>query len=330
MPESETCIFDEEATVKHIYGPVPSRRLGASLGVDIVPYKVCSFDCIYCQLGRTTRMSRTPEVLVDTDEVMRELEQWLNNGQSADYITFAGSGEPTMHFDLGRMISGTKRLTDIPVAVITNGSLFSDPSVRKAVAEADLVVPSLDAGCEDTFIKINRPHQELTFDEVIGGLIALSEDYANEIRLEVMLVDGINDSDEELSLMRDIIYQIAPDKVQVNTVDRPSRSGDAVAVCQDRLFDAARMLYPGSEVIVNDLSIPAVESSLVSEEDLLELLRRRPCRMNDICLALGFHTHEATKILRKLVDDRVVIYVDESTDPFYQLACPNYRRSYDV
>lgn len=316
--------------MKYLYGPVPSRRLGASLGIDIVPYKVCSYDCIYCQLGRTTRLSRIQEVLVDTNEIMHELEDWLKSEQKADYITFAGSGEPTLNSDLGKMISATKQLTDIPIAVITNGSLFSNPSAMDAVLEADLLIPSLDAGCEDTFLKINRPQKDLTFDNVVNGLIALSKCCLNEIWLEVMLVSGVNDSDLELSMMRDIICQMAPDKVQINTVDRPSRSGIVDSVSSDTLHKAAQILYSNCEIITHDLKIPTLESSCACEEDVINLLQRRPCKLNDICIALSLHIHEASKILRKLVDEHVVIYADESTDPFYQLAYSNYQRSHDI
>ena len=222
----------------HLYGPVPSRRLGRSLGVDIVPFKVCSYDCVYCQLGRTTRLTAEPEELVDADEVMSELERWLAKGNTADYITFAGSGEPTLNSDLGAMISRTRELTDIPSAVITNGALLSDLSVIQGVSEADLIVPSLDAGTEETFRRINRPCEGLTLEMVVEGLRLLRQEFAGAIWLEVMLVRDLNDSDAELAAISAVISGLGPDKVQINTVERPSRSGGVSEVSPETLEKA--------------------------------------------------------------------------------------------
>ncbi len=316
--------------MRHLYGPVPSRRLGASLGVDIVPFKVCSFDCVYCQLGRTTRLSHVPETLVNTDEVMRELETWVASGQTADYITFAGSGEPTLNRDLGRMIEGTKRLTDIPVAVITNGSLFSSPEVREAVMDADLLVPSLDAGCQEALERINRPHKCLCFDCIVAGLKLLSEEFAREIWLEVMLVKDVNDSHAELRLLRDALRHIIPDKVQLNTVDRPSRSGKAVPVSQEKLAEAAALLYPKCEYVIRGPATSRPASSLVREADVLALLERRPCRIGDICDGLKMHTHEASKLLRELIEQSLIAAVDDSDDPYYVATSHETRESSDV
>ncbi|HAH87753.1 MAG TPA: radical SAM protein [Armatimonadetes bacterium] len=315
--------------MKYIYGPVPSRRLGASLGIDIAPYKTCSFDCIYCQLGRTTHLCRTPMPLINSADAMRELEEWLDRGQRADYITFAGSGEPTLNSDLGVMIDEAKRLTNIPVAVITNGSLFSDPSVRDSVIKADLLVPSLDAGCQATFDRINRPRQGMQFREIVQGLIDASSAFHNELWLEVMLVKGVNDSDAELSLMRDIIAEISPDRVQINTVDRPSRSGNAEPVSEARLFEACRILYSNCDVVVHTPSVPASGIYHAREEDLLNLLRRRPCKIDDICTTLGLHAHETSKMLRSLSGKQLITYADDLADPFYQ-AVPYVREQHDV
>jgi len=162
---------------KLIFGPVPSRRLGRSLGVDLVPYKVCSYDCIYCQVGKTTRKTATRDEYVPTDEVLAELAQVFEAGCECDYVTLSGSGEPTLHRDVGRIIARIKELTDTPVAVLTNGSLLSDPQVRKDLMQADLVVPSLDAADPETFEAINRPCAGLDFDAMVEGLAAFRREY---------------------------------------------------------------------------------------------------------------------------------------------------------
>ena len=302
----------------HLYGPVPSRRLGRSLGVDIVPLKVCSYDCVYCQLGRTTRLTAEPEELVDADEVMSELERWLAKGNTADYITFAGSGEPTLNSDLGAMISRTRELTDIPSAVITNGALLSDLSVIQGVSEADLIVPSLDAGTEETFRRINRPCEGLTLEMVVEGLRLLRQEFAGAIWLEVMLVRDLNDSDAELAAISAVISGLGPDKVQINTVERPSRSGGVSAVSPETLEKAREILGPSSEVITaqpDDRQAVRVEGS---KSEVLQLLKRRPCTLGDIIAGTGLHVNEVVKILRNLITDGLIESVGRPADPHYR------------
>ena len=187
---------------KYVYGPVPSRRLGRSLGVDLVPFKTCPFDCVYCQLGRTTRHTARRDDYVDADEVLAELREVLAGGVQADYVTLSGSGEPTLHRQLGRIIAGIKDLTSIPLAVLTNAALLSDPEVRRALLRADLIVPSLDAGEAETFARVNRPCPEVTFESVVAGLEALRREYHGTIRLEVLLVEGLNDGDGQIAALK--------------------------------------------------------------------------------------------------------------------------------
>lgn len=280
----------------YLYGPVPSRRLGLSLGVDIVPYKVCSYDCVYCTLGRTTRLTSAPEQLVRAADVVREIEEWLRQGGTADYITFAGSGEPTLNSELGEMVKATKKLTDTPVAVITNGSLLSDRGVYEAVASADLIVPSLDAGTEEAFRQINRPADDLDLMDVISGLQWMAQGFDGAIWLEVMLVKGINDTDAEMRAIQRIINNIYPDRVQINTVERPSRSGDVEAVDADTLERALSLFGSRSEIILGRTTDPrCIAGNKRSEQAILDMLRRRPCTLEDIASAFGMHTHEVLK-----------------------------------
>lgn len=307
-----------EKSYVHLYGPVPSRRLGLSLGVDVVPFKVCSYDCVYCQLGRTTRLISEPEGLVDAEEVMSELERWVGDGGKADYITFAGSGEPTLNSDLGGMISRTREMTDIPIAVITNGSLFSDLSVVQAVLEVDLLVPSLDAGTEETFRRINRPCEGLTLDMVVEGLGLLRQEFAGAIWLEVMLVHHLNDSDPELAAIAAVVSGLRADKVQINTVERPSRSGGVSAVSSEMLEKACRILGPSSEIITappTDREAVRVEGS---KSEVLQLLKRRPCTLGDIIAGTGLHVNEAVKILRDLMTDTLIESAGRPADPHYR------------
>lgn len=305
---------------RYLYGPVPSRRLGLSLGVDIVPFKVCSYDCIYCQLGRTTHLTVDPAELVDAEAVVSELERWLAEGNTADYITFAGSGEPTLNSDLGEMIERVKQLTEIPIAVITNGSLLSNPRVMDAVSRADVLLPSLDAGTEETLQRVNRPCEGLTFESVVGGLLLLKQEFRGGVWLEVMLVHGMNDSDVELAAIAAIADTMNPDKVQINTVERPSRSGSVSAVSQETLEKACKIFGPVSKVIAHRPVASRAHQLGTSKDAMLNLLRRRPCRLSDIVLGTGMHIHEAVKILRSLMADGLVESIGQAVDPYYRPA----------
>lgn len=302
---------------RHLYGPVPSRRLGRSLGVDIVPHKVCSYDCVYCQLGRTTRFATTPKPLVSQAEVMPEIEGWLEQGGLADYITFAGSGEPTLTSGLGEMIAATKALCDIPVAVITNGSLLSDPEIRAALAPADVIVPSLDAGTADTFRAINRPAPGIDFEAMCEGLAQMIRERPGAVWLEVMLVKGLNDSEAELRALGYLIRRIQPKRVQLNTVDRPSRSGEARSLSPEELARVAKRLG-GAEIIARAASVHDGAGRWEQVEDeLVRLLSRRPCTLDDLVAVSGRQPHELLKHLQRLVWRGAVDKFGD-TDPSYR------------
>lgn len=292
----------EPVACRHLYGPVPSRRLGRSLGVDIVPHKVCGYDCVYCQLGRTTKLTSEPERLVEAAEVVREIELWLKQGGTADYITFAGSGEPALNADLGEMITATKKLTDIPLAVITNGSLLSEPEIRAAVSAADVLLPSLDAGSQETFQAVNRPAAGITFVGMCEGLVQSAQEFANEVWLEVMLVAGMNDSDAELLAIREIIRRICPDRLQVNTVDRPSGSGEAGRLSDETMARACGILGGSAEVIARGaVMAPDNQRWQQIDDELMRMLARRPCTIGDIVAVSGRNVHEVTKHLQRLL-----------------------------
>jgi len=169
----------------YVYGPVPSWRLGRSLGVDVIPFKICSFNCIYCETGRTTDLTVERKKYVSKAPVIEELKAFLSKRKNIDYITFSGSGEPTLNSKIGGMISEVKKLTDIPVAILTNSSLFSREEVRRELREADVVLPSLDVVSQSLFESLNRPHPSLKIEEIIDGLIEFRKEFKNKIWLEV-------------------------------------------------------------------------------------------------------------------------------------------------
>jgi wyosine [tRNA(Phe)-imidazoG37] synthetase (radical SAM superfamily) len=263
-------------------------------------------------------LSAVPETLVGAAEVVREIEDWLGHGGSADYITFAGSGEPTLNIELGEMIGATRKLTDIPLAVITNGSLLLEPDVREAVSAADVLLPSLDAGTAATFEKVNRPVRGVDFVGMREGLVQTAQESANQIWLEVMLVAGVNDSETELVAIREIVRRICPDKLQINTVDRPSHSGDALPVSAEKLSEACRILGHNAEVIAGG-TIATKEGRRWQqiEDELLRLLSRRPCTASDIVSVSGLNRLEVEKYLRSLVQNRLIEQTEDK-DPYYR------------
>jgi len=286
--------------MRHIFGPVPSRRLGFSLGLDPVLLKTCTYNCIYCQLGRTNRMTLERETYIPADWILGELRRVLAEDRRIDYITFSGSGEPTLHAKLGEMIRKIKRMTPIPVAVLTNGSLLSRKEVRRELAEADLVIPSLDAVSEEVFRKINRPHGRLDLGEIIEGLKALRGEYSGQVWLEIMFVRGINDTPEEIERMRSVISEIGPDRIQLNTVVRPPAEHFAHPVSPENLEHIQSLFGDRCEVIAK---FERKEQSAYKEDverAIMTLVERRPVIMGDLSDSLGLHRNEAIKYIEVL------------------------------
>ncbi|GAG86110.1 unnamed protein product, partial [marine sediment metagenome] len=207
---------------KYLFGPVPSRRLGMSLGIDLVPHKVCSLNCIYCECGSTTNLTIERKEYVPYNEVIQELKRFLSDNPALDYITFSGSGEPTLNSCIGDILKYIKQnYPDIPVAVLTNGTLLNDKQVRWEILDADLVLPSLDVASDLSFRKINRPFNSLNIEDYINGLCEFRKEYQGKIWLEVLIIPGYNNSKEDLKLLKEVFNKIKPDSIQLNTLDRP-------------------------------------------------------------------------------------------------------------
>jgi wyosine [tRNA(Phe)-imidazoG37] synthetase (radical SAM superfamily) len=284
---------------RYIYGPVPSRRLGRSLGVDLVPYKTCTYDCVYCQLGWTTCRTIERKEWVPTKEVAAQVKDKLSS--KPDYITLSGSGEPTLHARIGQLIHEIKSLTDIPVAVITNGSLLWLAEVQRSLLDADLVVPSLDAGSEDIFQYVNRPHPQIRFEQMLQGLQEFRRLFRGRYWLEVFLLGGVTTVEARIEALRTCISTISPDKIQVNTVVRPPAESYATPVPHEQLEEIAAQLHPQAELIVPCVHGGATDTPGVGCDEVLDLLRRRPCSIADIATGLRLHPHEAAKCVGQLV-----------------------------
>lgn len=280
--------------MKYIYGPVPSRRLGFSLGIDVVPYKTCTLDCIYCQLGRTTHktVERKPYTQIGT--VCKEIHEALDKKERVDYLTFSGSGEPTLNAEIGALIRQVKTITDLPVVVLTNGTLLFREDVRKDLVAADVVMPSLDAASGALFRKINRPHPVLNSASIIRGLQLFREEYKGMIWLEVMLVKDFNDDAESLLDIRNAISEIRPEKVYLNTVVRPPAENFAKPLNSNEMLSAKGILDQNCEVIAEFRGHKTDETKDV-EEAIVAMTKRRPVTITDIANVLGISDANAER-----------------------------------
>jgi wyosine [tRNA(Phe)-imidazoG37] synthetase (radical SAM superfamily) len=290
---------------KYLFGPVPSRRLGLSLGVDIVPLKTCTQNCLYCQLGIDAPQTLERRAYAPIAEVIDEIRQRIASGLKADHITLSGSGEPTLHADLGRLIDAIRQMTPIPIAVITNGSLLWRQDVRADCAKADVVLPSLDAGDAETFQKINQPHPEIHFERFIDGLALFRKEYSGQIWLEVFICEDINTSELSLKNIGNILDRIKPDKIQLNTAVRPTAHSHIRPVSRLKMDQISLQLGHGAEVIAD---FPQEKSGLptCTIESVLELLMRRPCSLRDLCASLGAKEDFIQQILAKLIHLRQI------------------------
>ena len=288
---------------RHIYGPVPSRRLGRSLGIDLVPFKTCTYDCVYCQLGRTTNKTVMRTDYVPVEEIQAELERKLTGGEIPDYITLAGSGEPTLNVGIGKLINWIKGFTDIPLAVITNGSLLWMSEVQDDLMGADLVLPSLDAGDDCLFQCINRPHGDITFKRMVDGIAAFRKRFPGMVWLEVLLLRGVTGIPAEVVKIASFISQIQPARVQLNTVSRPPAEEFAFPLSPEQML-SLKALFPGEVEIISGKEpdsghVPAFAEA--GDEEILALLMRRPSTSTDVADGLGIHVTEALKRLEAMI-----------------------------
>jgi len=302
--------------MSYVFGPVPSRRLGRSLGVDLIPFKTCSYDCVYCQLGCTTEKTVCRKEWLPIDDVLAELKDKLVS--PPDYITLSGSGEPTLNSRIGEVVERIKAVSDVPLAVLTNGSLLWDEELRRELADADLVVPSLDAGDQETFELVNRPHEDISFEKMLSGLVKFREQFRGDYWLEVFLLAGLNDTDAGVEKIAGIIRKIKPDRVQLNTVTRPPAESFARAVSKERMEGAARMFDPTGEVICDFRAVHRQAAFVAGREAVLDMLRRRPCSLEDIAAGLGMHLNEAVKYVGELTAEDLIEATETESKLYYK------------
>ena len=273
----------DKRTGKIIFGPVPSRRLGRSLGVDILPLKSCNLNCIYCELGPTSKYTLDRISPVAPSEIEAAFLEFLREGpQPFDVVTITASGEPTLHRDLGQIVEVIKRHSPRPVALLTNSTLLNNSEVRYAIKEIDILLPSLDAGLEATFKRINRPAKGVEFEEVLQGLTTLRDSYRGRVLLEILFVKGVNDSKREISRLKEIIEEISPDEIQVGTIARPPAEPWAHKVDRAVLERIASIFGDRARVVTSFSGPSEGPGKIPSEEEIIELLKRRPLNRDDV------------------------------------------------
>lgn len=306
---------------KHLFGPVPSRRLGMSLGVDLVPYKICTLDCVYCECGVTSKLTLKRKEYILFSQVSEELKEYFSTSPKPDYVTLTGSGEPTLNRRIGDIIDFVKENFDVKVAVLTNGTLLWMPEVRKEISKADLVLPSFDAAVFDDFKRINKPAPELDLQTYLQGLIDFRNEYKGLIWLEVLILPDYNNSEANITTLKHAILQIKPDRVQINTLDRPG------AIENLRAATLAELNY-----IVEKWNLPNVEivSKIPRRSDMkgfrddietaiLETIERRPCTLVDLEQITGLHFNELNKYLSILENEQKIKSEKQERGFFYMI-----------
>ncbi|WP_111707844.1 radical SAM protein [Lutibacter citreus] len=307
---------------KHLFGPVPSRRLGMSLGIDLIPKKVCSLNCVYCEVGKTTNLTTERLEYVKYDSVIAELEKFMSNNPKIDYFTFSGSGEPTLNSRIGDVLKFIKeKYPKIKTAILTNGTLLYDKNLRMELMDANVILPSLDAASTDVFRKINRPSKKLNIDSHIQGLVDLRKEYKGEIWLEILFLKGYNDSKKELILLKEAILKIKPDSIQLNTLDRPGTRQDLIPLTKIELHAIIDFWkLPNAEIIASPDKRSNIESYNGNiETAILETIARRPCTLDDLHTFLGIHINEINKYLAGLEAKSKIKTVNLERGVFYEL-----------
>ncbi len=305
---------------KHVYGPVPSRRLGVSLGIDPIPLKVCSFNCVYCEVAKTTLLTTKRKEYVPADEILSEVKNFLSdyNGPSIDYITFSGSGEPTLNSKIGYMIKEIKKMTDIPVAVLTNSTLLYRTDVREEIENADLIKCTLDAADNKYLKRVNQPAADVDIKNIINGIKALRKEYKGKIYIEVMIVKGVNDTDDNYAELRKVLKDLGADRIQINTVVRPPAFGFAKPLSDEELRHALEIINNGAEIIkpFNRKTNKAYRKDL--EQSIINSIKIRPQTIDDMEESFGVHRDEILKYLELLEKEGKVIEILLRGKKFYK------------
>lgn len=290
---------------KYIFGPVPSRRFGRSLGVDLLPFKTCSLDCVFCQLGRTKEKTIQRKEYVPREEVIEEFSRWLASGVETDVITLSGSGEPTLHSHFGEILEYIRSHSQSPTVLLTNGTMLYLPEVRKSAALAHVVKVSLSAWDQASYEWVNRPHDDLVFERLVEGERKLREEFKGKLYLEVFLIKGVNALPDEVRKIAALVQKIRPDRVQLNTAVRPPAEGFVIPLSKEELEERAALFEPPAEIIA-EFGGKQARNIKANEDAILSMLQRRPCTAEEISEVFDMHLNEVSKYLGKLLRKNLI------------------------
>ncbi|MBU4487180.1 MAG: radical SAM protein [Candidatus Delongbacteria bacterium] len=309
---------------KYIFGPVPSRRLGLSLGIDLLGEKICSMDCIYCEVGRTAKFTMDRAEYVPADEVLEEFRKYLKNYKSEklNFITFSGMGEPTLNNKLGYLIDKIHEMTDIPVCVLTNSTTIIYEDVFNDLLKADVVIPSLDAVSEKIVSKLNKPKECINFDNIIQRLSEFKKIFKGKMFIEILFVKGENDKDEELALLNEAVKIINPDGLQIHTVERPSLSGKVEPV-DDVFLNKARASFCINSSEIKVFSQINKSNSKTDDELIISLLKIRSCHFDEIVKSTGMSKEKLIKLLKNLDSSGRIIKFNFANETYYKIITKN-------
>ncbi len=322
-----------EYKMKMVYGPVPSRRLGRSLGVNPIPLKTCNYSCVYCQLGRTTQMTNQRRDFFPPEEIINEIKRVMEvkGGRGEiDFVTFIGEGEPTLCKSIGWLIREAREIADMPIAVDTNGSLLYREDVRNDLSQADVVMPSLDAGTAETFRRINRPYRGIDFEAVVEGMEKFRQEYDGEIWLEVMLIKGINDSEKELEAIKSRLKKIKPNRIYINVPIRPPAESWAVPPDKETIALAHAILGDGNvvDIVAEEIGEFSIEGFANPEDAILAIIRRHPMREEQVIETLKkFEVGDVHDDLKRLEESGKIKKVKYREKVFWLTV--EEKRSYD-
>lgn len=308
---------------KYLFGPVPSRRLGMSLGVDLVPHKICSLNCVYCECGGTTKLTVERKEYVPINEVLEELKHFLKNNPAPDYITFSGNGEPTLNSGIGKVLEFIRSYRPkIPVAVLTNGTLLNDKKVRKELLKAELVIPSLDAASDLTFRKIDRNSNKININEYIQGIADFKKEFSGKMILEVLILPDYNDNEKDLKLLKKAFQKIKPDIIQLNTLDRPGTVADLQPASKNELQKISDFWnMKNVKIIASATKRKNIKSSNIDIENIIsETISRRPCTLSDLVKITGKSETEINKYLSKLKNENQITEIKQSRGIFFKIS----------
>ncbi|OGC76659.1 hypothetical protein A2619_02020 [candidate division WWE3 bacterium RIFOXYD1_FULL_39_9] len=310
----------------YTFGPVRSRRLGISLGVDLLTPKTCSLDCIYCECGVTTDLSIDRKSFFPIQNIIEELSRVLDKNPKLDFITFSGSGEPSLSKDLEKVIKHLKNhYPKYKIALLTNATLLFDPTIRSGLLPLDLIVPSIDAVSVEIFQKINKPHPKLNIDKILNGLIQFRKDYNGMFWIEIFIVPGLNDTIDEITKIKEVCLNLSPNKIQLNTLDRPCQTNWVKPASFESLLKIQNLLQPLPVEIISfskKINNNTDKCLTINQTDdgIIAILKRRPSTVEDLSITLNMKIVHVHKSLKVLEENGLIEHKNESRGIFYYLA----------